>query len=386
MSAEHTIPDGLGLEATISHLRRVLRGFSFEFDTELEDVEFYRIKVPLTRMPLPVYARQLMDLIGAPYLGRGDKVAWRYGFKVDDVPCVLSSEKPGARLYIHPAVGDDDAALRMADRILDKLAAAQKTVIKSVISPQIPSQIQAGNVIFTNQYANLHGGYQYFREGCQLAYAGDGRLADKAPWIELLTGRGSQEAWWNLFAMVSAYFSLFEHILIACLPFTSFDPQADDLPRAVGGKWNEKFRLVANLQDTETAKQFAALHDIAERYRNTYSHGAFGSGGKAAMIVRLPKIGDVPASLGDFGVHPEQWFIPAAQEDFARICEAFDSCDQWLATGPLAIGYQWAQAGLDFDFSPRLRTAAAKAIERGDFEGFLRRAVEHDEALMNWEF
>lgn|SRR5487761_177865 len=246
--------------------------------------------------------------------------------------------------------------------------------------------IQAGNVMFTNQYANLRGGYEYFREGCQLAYAGNGRLRDKAPWIELTTGRGSQEAWWNFLAMVSAYFSLFEHILIGCLPFSTFNPQSEDLPYAVGSKWSSKFKLVADLEDSETAKHFGALQDIAERYRNTYSHGAFGSGGKAAMIVRLPGVGDVPASLSEFGVSPEQWFIPAAQNDFVRTCEAFDSCDNWLATGPLAAGYQWVQAGLDFDFSPRLRAAAAQAIGQGNFDEFVSQAVAHDEALMNWDF
>jgi hypothetical protein len=211
---------------------------------------------------------------------------------------VLESAKSGLGLYIGAAVGDGDAADGMAHRLLDRIAAAQKVVIKSVISPQMPGQIQAGNVMITNQYAVLRGGYDYFREGSQRAYAGDGRRSDEAPWIEVLIGHGSQEGWWNVLAMVSAYFSLFERILIGCLPFTSFDPQTEDLTRVIGGKWSDKLRHVANLGNAETARQFAALRDIAERFHNTYSHGAFGSGGKAAMFVRLPGTGEVPAALG----------------------------------------------------------------------------------------
>jgi hypothetical protein len=35
---------------------------------------------------------------------------------------------------------------------------------------------------------------------------------------DLIAGRGAMEGWWNALAIVSAYFSTFEHILIGCLP------------------------------------------------------------------------------------------------------------------------------------------------------------------------
>ena len=43
-------------------------------------------------------------------------------------------------------------------------------------------------------------------------------------------------------------------------------------------------KQVVNINDPEPERQFAALHDIAERFRNTYSHGAFGHDGRAAMV------------------------------------------------------------------------------------------------------
>jgi hypothetical protein len=45
----------------------------------------------------------------------------------------------------------------------------------------------------------------------------------------MIGGQGAQEGWWNTLAMVSSYFSTFEHVLIGCLPFTSFDPAAESL-------------------------------------------------------------------------------------------------------------------------------------------------------------
>jgi hypothetical protein len=38
------------------------------------------------------------------------------------------------------------------------------------------------------------------------------------------------------------------------------------------------------------------------------------------------------------------------QRGFDDICSVFDSCDDWLANGPLADGHRWVLAGLDFRF------------------------------------
>ena len=82
-------------------------------------------------------------------------MAWRYGFTVDDVPCVLASTKWGLRLHLDAVVGDADAAEQLAQRVLAKLAAAQPVVNKSVLAPQLADQIEAGNVTITNQYSYL---------------------------------------------------------------------------------------------------------------------------------------------------------------------------------------------------------------------------------------
>jgi hypothetical protein len=38
---------------------------------------------------MPVLAREVMVVFGTADLGREDKVAWRYGFTADGVPCML---------------------------------------------------------------------------------------------------------------------------------------------------------------------------------------------------------------------------------------------------------------------------------------------------------
>lgn len=377
--------NGSGYDATVAHLRRVLVGFAPGYgDAQLSETA-YQFKVPASKLSVAVLAREVMIVFGAEDRGRGDKVAWRYGFTVDGVPCMLASTKSGLRLHVDAAVGDGDAADQLAGRVLDKLAAAQRVVSKSVLAPQLASQIQAGNVTIANHYSMLRGSYEYFREAAGRAYAGDGRLAGNPGLADLIAGPGAMEGWWNALAMVSAYFSTFEHILIGCLPFTSFDPETEDLPQVIGAPWKEKMQRAVDLGEPGAARQFAALRDIAERFRNTYSHGALGSGGKAAMSVHLPGIGAVPVTLGEFGIRPELLFVPAAKADFDDICCAFDSCDDWLANGLLADAHQWVLAGLSFRFDKRFRAAASSARAHGQFEEFISETADHVDAIMNMD-
>src|SRR6266446_4977229 len=138
--------------ATAAHLRRVLGGFTPEYDGAQRSQTEYQLSVPASKLPVAVLAREVMVVFGAADLGAEDKVAWRYGFTVDGVPCTLASTKRGLRLHLDAAAGDRDAAGQLGQRVLDKLAAAQRVVDRSVLLPLVAGQIQAGNVTITNQY------------------------------------------------------------------------------------------------------------------------------------------------------------------------------------------------------------------------------------------
>jgi hypothetical protein len=157
-------------KATAAHRRQVVRhGFSPSYDHAQLSEHVYKFQVPPSKLPVKVLAHEVMVVFGAVNLGREDKIRWRYRLTVDGVACDLASTKWGLRLYLDGAVGDDDAAEQLADRVLDKLAAAQRVVNKSVLQPQLDSQIHAGNVTITIQYASLRDGYEYFREGVKRA-------------------------------------------------------------------------------------------------------------------------------------------------------------------------------------------------------------------------
>jgi hypothetical protein len=305
---------GPAYEATVALLRQVLRGFSPEFDDAQLPKQMCVFQVPSSKLPTTILAREVMVVFGAVDLGQ-EVADWQYGFTVDDVLCVLASIRWRLRLYLD--LNDADAAKQLAERVIDRLAAAQRVVNKSLsalLKSLLPAAIEAGEVTITNQYVTLRGSYEYFRSAAEQAYAGTGRLAGTVMWADMFAGRGAQEGWWNTHAMVSSYFSMLEHVLVGCLPFTSFDPANGNLRLVIRDSWHDKMRRLVKLNNAELPRWFGKLCSIGDRVRNMYSHGTFDPKGRAAaMSVELPDVGPVPVAVGEFGARPELLFVAGGQ-------------------------------------------------------------------------
>src|SRR5262245_34790874 len=93
MSSSSLARTGSKYEATVAHLRRVLGGFAPDYGDAQRSGQEYVLKVPPSKLPVAVLAREVMAVFGAADLGAEDKVAWCYGFTADGVPCTLASTK-----------------------------------------------------------------------------------------------------------------------------------------------------------------------------------------------------------------------------------------------------------------------------------------------------
>ena len=100
MSSSSNARTGSSYDATVAHLRRVLGGFAPDYGDAQRSEQEYVLKVPPSKLPVAVLAREVMVVFGAADLGAEDKVAWCYGFTVDGVPCTLASTKWGLRLHL----------------------------------------------------------------------------------------------------------------------------------------------------------------------------------------------------------------------------------------------------------------------------------------------
>lgn len=240
-----------------------------------------------------------------------------------------------------------------------------------------------------NQYPALSRAYEYFRVGAELAYKGEGRESRKArsPLAEALFDLGGQEGWWNTHAMIVAYFSRLEFVLLVCLLFQDPGSAGTDLTDFLEKGWREKFKRVF---DTSTPGGSKTAHDtllkIAEDYRNPFSHGGVDKDG-ATLHVQLPGIGVAPAVLGGITQTPHFHLLPMSRERYEELCATLDGVDSWLAGrdgSPLAVS--WLEAGLDIRFDKQFTRDLGAALASGKFDQFMKRCegLQEQAANMDW--
>ena len=229
--------------------------------------------------------------------------------------------------------------------------------------------------MIANQYGLLRGAYEYFRDRAEATYqqvrspSGE----DKASLRQIMEGaiqsmQKEREGWWNAFAMITAYFSLFEHLLVGCLSFSELAAGNGQLRKFLGDTWGDKYKAVFRPLDPPATQRFHDLTGLAEDLRNPYSHGGHDKEG-ATMFFALPGIEPIPAVLTDIRKKPQFGFAPVSADRYPEVCRAMDRVDEWLATGKFADAIKWMHAGLAIRFDDEFRQDLRKHSQ--DFELFL---------------
>jgi hypothetical protein len=375
-----------------------------EFDApdrgRIGEARFLRIPIAPGLLPLPAVAVLVLKQRGATELPPGDKTACELAFSYSGINCTLALQKFGLRLYVDAeAVREDDAA-SFASQLIGKLQKGVRLIEKPVLRPLADKQLHDGNVTIANQTGWLGGTYEYFVETARTAFAADVKIVKpkddqgKGPLeasgiLDAITkemNRSTVGAY-NTLAAVSAYFSLLEHKLVLTLPFVGFDPSGGALATFIGDRWGEKIKKVFDLgSDPDASRHYNRLHDIAETYRNTYSHGGFDKEG-AAVWVHLPDLGAVPARLSDIREAPHFELFPVDEEDLEEITKSFAEVDEWLRTAKTKYGIRFAEAGLDVVYDEESRRQHTEATADDDeFERYIEATSRMQDDIANFDF
>jgi hypothetical protein len=331
-------------------------------------------------------------LIGSRDLGRADKLAWEYPFTYRGRACSLAMMKFGLRLYLQSEEGSDGGA--DANAIVSKLIAASGLLERHVLRPFVEEQVSENRIVVRNQAGQLRGMYQYFRDLAEAAYAGDGMLArrfDEQHKDSLLLSQfraipEQQEAFFATVAMITAYFSLLEHLLVFALAVSSPAAAQEPLKDFIGLRLLEKYKRLFDVAGDQVAQgYYSRLHEVAEKWRNPYGHGGFDKK-DGALSVASPGLGTIPLMLSDIRSHPAFHFLPARETSFDEVTTFFDELDAWLRQGQVGPGIAWADAGLDISFEPERLQEMREAIANGTFNDLLERVSYIDDQLTNMDW
>lgn len=349
----------------------------------------FRAEVPSGRLLAPgLVAWLLQDFIGSANLGRTEKIAWEIRFEFQGRRCALAFQKFGLRLYFDPDGLGDGGAGAVAEEVLAGLERGLRVAEREVFRPYAEAQVRAGNVTINNQYHRLRGMYEHFRAGAEhpatpLAPPADGGSLT-AGWNQ--RAREKSLRFFNAVAMVNAYFSLLEHTLVLVWPFVNYMPGTDDLERFVGKRWSDKFNTVFDVTVPGTAKAlYDRLRDVAEEYRNTYSHGAFDKV-RGAFLIHFPR-GAVPARLSDIRGRAQFEVFPIMEPKLSDITVLFDEVDEWMSTGPAEFGMQYVTSGYDVPVNgENIATARSAMDSREDFDEYLARLGYEIDQMTNMDW
>jgi len=352
-----------------------------------------RVAVERDRLPVIASLHLIMRLlIGAHDLGRAEKLAWEYPFTYRGHACSLALMKFGLRLYLQSQEdGDVEADAR---EIVSKLAAAARLLEKNLLPSFVEIRVGENRIIVHNQMGQLRGMYQYFRELAEAAYTGGGMLAkrfdeqhkDSVFLKQFRSLPEQQEGFFATVAMITAYFSLLEHLFVFALAVSDFDPAQDSLKDFIGLRLLEKYKCLFDVTHDRAARAYYnRLHDVAEKWRNPYDHGGFDKKG-GALSISVPGLGAIPLMLSDIRTHPTFHFLPERETSFDEVTALFDEMDAWLRQSYVGPGIAWADEGLNISFEPEFLTKLRQAVAAGEFDGLLTRtSYMADQATnMDW--
>ncbi|MGP4059008.1 hypothetical protein ACTWP6_30080 [Mycobacterium sp. 4D054] len=337
------------------------------------------IQMSAKTFPVPPLIRYILVSCGCKDLGRAEKTAWQYPFTHGDWLFIVSHRKFGLRLSFSYPTDSQDAANAWARSFLGRLAASQRSA-ELLLADVADRQIAEGNVTLQNQYQALRLTYEYFREGAQLALDGKGRIPEKAPGGGFWIAREEREAFYNIVAMCGAYFSVIEHVLVLSIPFfAEHNSKAIDVREVIKLSWADKYRYVLGDLTGIAGDYFSRLNTIAERYRNTYGHGAFGKD-CATTYFHAPGVGAIPGNMTRVRHSPQFSLVPAAESDFTKVCAVFDGWEAEVADILMWPAWTWIQAGLDVRYDREFCSKVNAAFEAERFDQFV------DEEAAQWEW
>ncbi len=324
------------------------------------------IEVKGDKLPLPSLVFMCLVVFrGYRYWGKDEKLLWTIPFKYKSYPLLLSYRKFGLQILSNSGTAPSQALVNEVLRQLNKAI----RVTEKLVQPYAEQQVKAGNVTVVNSYHKLNMMYRFFRRKAKERF----RRAARAP-TSLALGEGGliapllswrvrhqHEGAYYGTAMIDAFFSRLEHLLVLILPFVGFDSVHEDLVAFISAGWKDKFKRVFDVKHDRLAKSlYDQLDSIRERYRNPLTHGYFEKEG-ASLYFHVPGLYAVPVRLSKFREGLHYSFYPITETSLDEVCQVFDKTDKLLKSGAPGKGFLFAKSGLDiaFDASSRAKLRIA---------------------------
>lgn len=230
----------------------------------------------------------LVDLLGFPPEGRGEKVSWSVALDWSGRGFVVEHRKMGLGVFAQDA--DDEAAAQQIVVRIQKAVRVARPFFEWLASEAVArSQV---NVV--NNSVELYGRFEYLRDSYREKRSEYERRKDERLVTSSGTTDGSiwtyspspayglhRESSWLALSAVDAFFAWTEHVFIHVAVLLGKLTTASEIAELAKADWTDKFRAAMDLADPENKAHYDRMLALRKELRNYVTHGAFGKQGEA---------------------------------------------------------------------------------------------------------
>lgn len=363
------------LEVLRRRLGRKLAGFTVEIPEENARAAMVSYRPARAVFPVPeLVLFALREGMGWRWQGHGEKVRWTVYGAIDGQRVAFEHQKFGFTVFL------PKDRLDLQSRVEGQLCGALREV-EAYLQPFAKAQVDQGEVMIVNRFAEFDERYRFYRELADAAYRRgsappsppepNGEQADGRARMQDITAQlnaslsAEREGFFHSTAMIDAYFSCLEHRLVLLRAFMGKPFGQGEVLALLGMKWGDKLKLVLPTPLSRSAADgVGRMRRIKERIRNPFAHGGV-ENDQGSLFFRLPGIGPVPGNFTRFGDSVRFSMLPVDADDHAESCATFDALDQLLAAGELAGPDQFIKDSVDPVFDAHHCAEYAEAIAGG---------------------
>ncbi|WP_430489370.1 hypothetical protein [Rossellomorea marisflavi] len=311
-----------------------------------------------------------------------EKILFEIPFKYKNIYGVFSMDKFGLNLSI---TTNEEELLK---DLFEKLNSAGK-IAESLLKPFITEAIGNGEITIENQTGILRQRYLYFRKRVKEIYD---EIEDNEdyPAGSIVGGLNrkinlEKEIIFNTQAMLDAYFSFQEHLLILLLPFTKIDYRAEPIPRIINSNWSDKFKKIFDINNNRNLLPYYEELKKLKEIRNKYAHGGFEKEA-GSLFAHIKGVGAIPIEVPS---QPNEIFsfVLIRDVNYKEICEGIDKFEEYLYNSEWKRAIKIVEFITDMRFDAEYISELKRAITSdGNLEYFLEKEsyIYERTANMDW--
>ncbi|WIG14989.1 hypothetical protein [Bacillus thuringiensis] len=368
-----------------------------EFDEKVYGEFAYYSDTPYCRERLGVeFPIEYMVFITFVYLKDFDyvfkpmeKVLWEIPFCYKGYECCFTVSKFNYDLLI------DTKDEEVARELLKKLNSVVKMSDK-ICAPLIEETMNQGEITLENKLISIRGRYEYFRRNAEDLFTrpvnekefGEEKTLSKFVQIKNMKRNLIFEASFNAQAMLDAYFSWQEHLLVLLLPFSKFNKEEDNLSEFIGTEWTKKINRIFTPSKSPTlSRHYEKLRIIKETYRNKSTHGEFEKN-NGSFYIHFGALGALPFQMSKHKNELDFTLVSISDSNFEQILDDLDEFEKFLTTDEFWKNpYKLVTSGIDLSFDDKSIKNYLEAIKSEEgTEGYIQYVLDCEDNHRNMDW